>query len=404
MSWMTGRIPIESITPELACGEYPAKAVVGELVPDRRGRPTGRATTPSGCERGVARPRRAGPPVHPDGPDPGRPRPLARPLIRPDAVGMWTLHRRDVRRPVPDLAPRASMKKMDAGQGAKELANDLAIGADVLDRAPSWCRPTGPREVEAAAAACATRRSPLAERTLPALDLADLLWQHPVRELVTGGDAAPDLGGPPAGAVLGLVRVLPPVRGRGGGPARPPGPARHVHDRRAAAAGVAADGLRRGLPAADPPDRPGQPQGPQQRPGGPPGGRRLAVGHRLGRGRPRRDPSAARHARPTSGAFVEQAVGAGPGGGAGPGAAVRPRPSVGHRRIRSGSPRCPTARSRTPRTRRRSTRTSTRSTSTTTPRASGPRSCGWCCTGSGRASRSSGSTTRTPSRSTSGTG
>ena len=30
---MTGRFPIEEITPTLDCGEHPAKAVVGELVP-----------------------------------------------------------------------------------------------------------------------------------------------------------------------------------------------------------------------------------------------------------------------------------------------------------------------------------------------------------------------------------
>src|SRR5256714_15445721 len=30
---MTGRFPIEDVTPCVACGRYPAKAVVGELVP-----------------------------------------------------------------------------------------------------------------------------------------------------------------------------------------------------------------------------------------------------------------------------------------------------------------------------------------------------------------------------------
>src|SRR2546430_12454232 len=30
---MTGRFPIENVTPSVACGQYPAKAVVGELVP-----------------------------------------------------------------------------------------------------------------------------------------------------------------------------------------------------------------------------------------------------------------------------------------------------------------------------------------------------------------------------------
>src|SRR3954447_8988449 len=30
---MTGRFPIENVTPSVSCGRYPAKAVVGELVP-----------------------------------------------------------------------------------------------------------------------------------------------------------------------------------------------------------------------------------------------------------------------------------------------------------------------------------------------------------------------------------
>jgi len=30
---MTGRFPIEDVTPSVSCGRYPAKAVVGELVP-----------------------------------------------------------------------------------------------------------------------------------------------------------------------------------------------------------------------------------------------------------------------------------------------------------------------------------------------------------------------------------
>ena len=30
---MTGRFPIEDVTPSVSCGRYPAKAVIGELVP-----------------------------------------------------------------------------------------------------------------------------------------------------------------------------------------------------------------------------------------------------------------------------------------------------------------------------------------------------------------------------------
>ena len=166
----------------------------------------------------------------------------------------------------------------------------------MLDRAAKSCRPTGPGGAGRGGGAarhgrCRWPSGPARPWTWPTCSgsTRSASWSPT-------GRAAPIWVDRPAGAVLGLVRVLPALRGRGGRPAGPPGPARHVRDRRPAAAGRGADGLRRGLPAADPPDRPGQPQGPQQRAGRPPGGRRLAVGDRRGRGRPRRDPPAARHA------------------------------------------------------------------------------------------------------------
>ncbi len=55
-------------------------------------------------------------------------------------------------------------------------------------------------------------------------------------------------------------------------------------------------GLRRRLPAADPPDRRHPPQGPGQHPRRRPRRSRQPVGHRRGRGRPRRHPPRPRHA------------------------------------------------------------------------------------------------------------
>ena len=143
------------------------------------------------------------------------------------------------------------------------------------------------------------------------------------------------------------------------------------------------DGLRRGLPAADPPDRHGAPQGPEQQRC--PAAtrrrarrRRLAVGDRLGRGRARRDrtPSSARSRTstrsspaPATSAWRSRSTSR----------CSAPRTTRGSPRTRSGSPCAPTGRSPTRRTRRRSTRTSTRSTSTTTPPASTPSRCGSCC-------------------------
>ncbi|HLT11276.1 MAG TPA: alpha-1,4-glucan--maltose-1-phosphate maltosyltransferase [Micromonosporaceae bacterium] len=179
---MTGRIPIEEIKPTLSCGEHPAKAVVGELVPVsavayREGHEAMGCNVvwrgPDGAVRPFTRMELVAP-----GTD------RWRALIRPDAVGMWTFTVEAFADPY--LTWReAIVKKMDAGQGAKALANDLAIGAMVLDRAVV---PDGRvQDVKAAAAALRDTSLTLPERTRPALELADLLWQHPVRELVTAG-------------------------------------------------------------------------------------------------------------------------------------------------------------------------------------------------------------------------
>jgi starch synthase (maltosyl-transferring) len=177
---MTGRFPIAEITPTLACGEHPAKAVVGELVPIgavsyREGHET------VGCN------------VVWQGPD-GVVRPFTRmtpeasdrwhATIRPDAVGTWTFTVEAFSDPY--LSWRdAVIKKMEAGQGPKELANDLAVGADVLERAdvPAVLA----RDVADAAEALRDETLPLGERVFPALDLADVMWQYPVRDLITTG-------------------------------------------------------------------------------------------------------------------------------------------------------------------------------------------------------------------------
>ena len=92
---------------------------------------------------------------------------------------------------------------------------------------------------------------------------------------------------PRARALRLVVRALPALLGR-------------LPRRGRGAAAARRARLRRRLPAADPSDRRDEPQGPQQRARRRAGRRRLAVGDRLGRGRPRRDRPRARHAGPTS--------------------------------------------------------------------------------------------------------
>ena len=142
-------------------------------------------------------------------------------------------------------------------------------------------------------------------------------------------------------------------------------------------------GLRRALPAADPPDRAHPPQGPQQRAGRAPRRPGQPVGHRRASaaGTRRSTPSSARardfdalvgaarassgsRSRSTSRSSALPTI---------PGCASTP----------TGSTAGPTARSSTPRTRPSATRTST--TSTSTPRtgaSSGMRCATSCCTGS----------------------
>ncbi|HEV8172708.1 MAG TPA: maltotransferase domain-containing protein, partial [Actinoplanes sp.] len=127
---MTGRFPIEDVTPSVCCGRYPAKAVVGELVP---------VSAVSYREGHNA----LGVNVVWQGPD-GQAEPFTRmrpgtpgldqwhAVIKPDAVGRWTFTVEAFDDPY--LTWRnAVVKKIGAGQGLEDLANDIAEGAEMFD-------------------------------------------------------------------------------------------------------------------------------------------------------------------------------------------------------------------------------------------------------------------------------
>ena len=179
---MTGRFPIEEVTPSVACGRYPAKAVVGELVP---------VSAVSYREGHHA----LGVNVVWQGPD-AQARPFTRmspgepgldqwhAVIKPDAVGRWTFTVEAFDDPY--LTWRnAVVKKIGAGQGVEDLANDLAEGAELLDLAAKIVPNEEQERVHAASAALRDEQRPLFERVSVALDLKDLLWDNPVRQLVT---------------------------------------------------------------------------------------------------------------------------------------------------------------------------------------------------------------------------
>ncbi len=185
---MIGRFPIEDVTPRVAGGRYPAKAVVGELVPVsavsyREGHSKlGCNVTwrgPDGAQRPFTR-MRAG--------EPGLDQWHAE--IRPDAVGRWAFAVEAWGDPYLTWHD-AVTKKISAGQGLADLDNDLVEGADLLEHAATLVPPKSLADVEAAVTALRDTDLPLFERVSPALDLADLLWRYPVREMVTSSASYP---------------------------------------------------------------------------------------------------------------------------------------------------------------------------------------------------------------------
>jgi starch synthase (maltosyl-transferring) len=179
---MTGRFPIEDVTPSVSCGRYPAKAVVGELVP---------VSVVSYREGHHA----LGVNVVWQGPD-AQPQPFTRmrpgapgldqwhAVIQPDTVGRWTFAIEAFDDPY-QTWHNAVVKKIGAGQGIEDLANDVAEGAELLDLASKIVPEHEQDRVREAAAALRDDQRSLYARVSPALDLESLLWEHPVRQLVT---------------------------------------------------------------------------------------------------------------------------------------------------------------------------------------------------------------------------
>jgi starch synthase (maltosyl-transferring) len=177
---MTGRIPIEDVSPLVAGGRYPARAVVGEHVPVA-------ATVYREGHDAV------GANVAWKGPD-GRRRLSARmergendrwhTEIVPDAPGRWTYVVEAWSDPYATWHHTA-LVKLGAGQGAQDLANDLEEGARVLERAARGVLRERRAELLAAVAALRDTALPVERRVAPAFALDDLLRANPVRELVT---------------------------------------------------------------------------------------------------------------------------------------------------------------------------------------------------------------------------
>lgn len=206
---MPGRIEVDEVAPVVSCGAYPAKAVVGEVVPvsatvwreghDALGatlvvRYLGKAYPRPGTE-----PPRAEPPLAGTEPVAASVKPRHYPMstgrthdvfhgqFTPDQVGLWGFRVDGWADPLTSWRHSVTAK-LDAGQGEAELNNDLLVGADLLDRAAAEIPPAARGRVVSAATALRQSGDP-AVRAAQALshDVTELLVQHPLRELVTPG-------------------------------------------------------------------------------------------------------------------------------------------------------------------------------------------------------------------------
>ena len=207
---MPGRIEIDDVRPVVSCGRYPAKAVVGEMVPVRatvwregheavaatlvvrylgRGYPRLAGTADRMMTAGSAATggsQRVKPILIPM--VPGSTPDVFHGEFTPDSVGLWTFRVDGWGDPIGTWR-HSITAKLDAGQSESELSNDLLTGAKLFERAAMGL----PRKLRdpllEAAAALRTPGDPLT-RVEPAStgEVTELLEQYPLRELLTRGE------------------------------------------------------------------------------------------------------------------------------------------------------------------------------------------------------------------------
>ncbi|HZE15812.1 MAG TPA: maltotransferase domain-containing protein, partial [Mycobacterium sp.] len=206
---MPGRVQIDNVQPVVSCGTYPAKAVVGEVVPVsaavwREGHEAVAATLvvrylgPRYPQ--VTEMRRLTAVQTVDAVDtavPARVKPLLVPMtegeepyvfhsqLTPDRVGLWTFRVDGWGDPIHSWR-HAIVAKLDAGQGETELSNDLLVGARLFDRAATGVPRAERNPLLAAARALETPGDPVTRAALalsPEVD--ELLSRYPLRDLVT---------------------------------------------------------------------------------------------------------------------------------------------------------------------------------------------------------------------------
>ncbi len=203
-----GRVEIDDVAPVISGGTYPAKAVVGEVIPVsaavwRDGHDAVAATLVVRY-LGPRYPLPGNMPGNPKRQTTGSPRQPVKPLLlpmaegsepyvfhgqfTPDRVGLWMFRVDGWGDPIRTWR-HALVAKLDAGQGETELSNDLRIGATLFERAATGMPRARRKPLLAAVAALRSEGDPIT-RTAPALapDVEELLAGFPMRELVTQGE------------------------------------------------------------------------------------------------------------------------------------------------------------------------------------------------------------------------
>lgn len=179
---MIGRMGIDDIEPLVAAGQLPAKGVVGELIPVsavawREGHDAIGATLHVETPHRRTLDIRMEPSIEPD---------VFNAAFVPDAPGFWVF-RIDAWSDPYTTWRSGIIKKLDAGQGAADLANELEIGAQVLTAATDIVPPDAVELLADAIHALRTDDRRVETRVATALsdEVADLLHAYPVRELLT---------------------------------------------------------------------------------------------------------------------------------------------------------------------------------------------------------------------------
>ncbi|WP_300010684.1 alpha-1,4-glucan--maltose-1-phosphate maltosyltransferase [Pseudonocardia sp.] len=192
---MTGRLGIDDVTPSVSGGRQAAKAVVGEVIPItavvwREGHDAVAANVVWRRISGTGIGSRGG--AHHVRMEPvGIGSDSFAATVTADEPGMWTF-RVDAWSDPWATWRNAVTKKLAAGQTPEELANDLEIGARLLQRVGRRPAERASRDLLFGAAnALRDTAMPLHARVAPALFPAveKIMTERPVRELITRGRA-----------------------------------------------------------------------------------------------------------------------------------------------------------------------------------------------------------------------